>query len=147
MHSWEILTKRANKAYSSNDFSDAVFLNQQALSMLETTFHDNFLLDAESYISAAAVSFLNLADAYNALNNSLLANSHYENAINFLQAVLSRADVDDRHYCLVMHTVTRIRCEWEMFNEQQAQQQSVQDQKSFSTFVNHVPYAEHITHH
>ncbi|WP_417696818.1 hypothetical protein [Psychromonas sp.] len=147
MQSWENLTKRANKAYSSNEFSDAVILNQQALNTLETIFHDNFPFDAESYISAAAVSFLNLADAYSALENLLLANSQYENGINFLQAVLTRADVDGRHYCLVMHAITRIRCEWEMFNEKQAKQSPDDEPQSFSTFIGYGTYSKKVIHH
>jgi len=145
MQNWENLTKKANKAYSNHDFSDALVLNQQALNILETSFHKHFKVDIESYISAAAVSFLNLAESYVALDNPLLANNQYENAINFLQAVLSHAEIESQHYCLVMHTVTRIRCEWEMFNEQQSKQSS-QNKQVFSTFTK-APYSGQVIHH
>ena len=153
MHNWESLTKQANKAYSSHDFENAVVLNHQALNILTTSFNEYFKLDIESYISAAAVSFLNLAESYTALDNPVLAHNQYESAINFLQAVLSHADIDNQHYCLVMHSITRIRCEWEMFNEHQAKQLVSQgstpflNKSTFTPFSDKTSYTKQITHH
>lgn len=117
MQNWERLTRQANKAYSNQDYSNAVELNQQALHQVEGSFDDDFHQDAESAVAAAAVSFLNIAESYTALGDFLSANTQYENAVNFLQAVIVRPDVDEEQRGLIMRTATHIRFEWELFSQ------------------------------
>ncbi|BFM51215.1 tetratricopeptide repeat protein [Marinomonas sp. THO17] len=117
MQNWERLTRQANKAYSNHDYSNAVELNQQALQQVECSFDDDFHQDAESAVAAAAVSFLNIAESYTALGDFLSANTQYENAVNFLQAVIVRPDVDEEQRGLIMRTATHIRFEWELFSQ------------------------------
>ncbi len=115
MQNWERLTRQANRAYSNHNFSDAVELNREALMQAEKTFDDDFYRDAESAVAAAAVSFLNIAESYTALGDFISANTQYENAVNFLQAIIVRPDMDEEQRSLIMRTATHIRFEWELF--------------------------------
>lgn len=117
MQSCEYLTKQANKVYLNNAFSDAVKLNQQALIVMEQSFDDDFYHNAESAITAATVSFLNIAESYTESGDLILANTQYKNAVSFLQTAIVSSDVNDKQYGLIMRTVTRIRCEWELFKQ------------------------------
>lgn len=126
MQNWERLTRQANRAYSNHAFSEAVELNQQALSQAEMSFDDDFYRDAESAVAAAAVSFLNIAESYTALGDFISANTQYENAVNFLQAIIVRPDVDDEQRGLIMRTATHIRFEWELFTQSHSKHVSAQ---------------------
>ncbi|WP_111638273.1 tetratricopeptide repeat protein [Marinomonas shanghaiensis] len=117
MQDWERLTRQANKAYSNHAFSEAVDLNQQALRQAERSFDEDFYRDAESAVAAAAVSFLNIAESYTALGDYISANTQYENAVNFLQAIIVRPDMNDEQRNLIMRTATHIRFEWELFSQ------------------------------
>ncbi|NLQ17831.1 tetratricopeptide repeat protein [Marinomonas sp. M1K-6] len=117
MQNWERLTRQANRAYSNHDFSSAVELNRQALRQAEMSFDEDFCRDAESAVAAAAVSFLNIAESYTALGDFISANTQYENAVNFLQAVIVRADMNDEQRDLIMRTATHLRFEWELFSQ------------------------------
>jgi tetratricopeptide (TPR) repeat protein len=117
MQDWERLTRQANKAYSNHAFSEAVDLNQQALKQAERSFDEDFYRDAESAVAAAAVSFLNIAESYTALGDYISANTQYENAVNFLQAIIVRPDMNDEQRNLIMRTATHIRFEWELFSQ------------------------------
>ena len=126
MQNWERLTRQANQAYSNHAFSDAVELNQQALTHAEMSFDDDFYRDAESAVAAAAVSFLNIAESYTALGDFMSANTQYENAVNFLQTIIVRSDLDDEQRKLIMRTATHIRFEWELFTQSYSKQVSSQ---------------------
>jgi len=117
MQDWERLTRQANKAYSNHAFSEAVDLNQQALKQAERSFDEDLYRDAESAVAAAAVSFLNIAESYTALGDYISANNQYENAVNFLQAIIVRPDMNDEQRNLIMRTATHIRFEWELFSQ------------------------------
>ncbi|WP_417527927.1 tetratricopeptide repeat protein [Marinomonas shanghaiensis] len=117
MQDWERLTRQANKAYSNHAFSEAVDLNRQALMQAERSFDEDFYRDAESAVAAAAVSFLNIAESYTALGDYISANTQYENAVNFLQAIIVRPDMNDEQRNLIMRTATHIRFEWELFSQ------------------------------
>lgn len=117
MQDWERLTRQANKAYSNHAFSEAVDLNRQALMQAERSFDEDFYRDAESAVAAAAVSFLNIAESYTALGDYISANTQYENAVNFLQTIIVRPDMNDEQRNLIMRTATHIRFEWELFTQ------------------------------
>jgi hypothetical protein len=126
MQNWERLTRQANRAYSNHAFSDAVELNRAALMQAEKTFDEDFHRDAESAVAAAAVSFLNIAESYTALGDFISANTQFENAVNFLQAIMVRPDVDSEQRNLIMRTATHIRFEWELFAQSHAKSVSAQ---------------------
>ena len=135
-HNWECLTKEAINAYSNHAFDDAVNLNKQALSLLEVSFDDDFNRDAESTIAAATVSFLNLAESYTVLGEFVLANAQYENAIHFLQVAMTRSDVSDQQYSIIIRTLTRIRCEWQLFSQSHFSALPAQNNPLMETFSN-----------
>lgn len=146
-HNWECLTKAAVTAYSNRDFNNAVNLNKQALSLLEISFNDDFNFDAESTIAAAAVSFLNLAESYTVLGEFILANAQYENAISFLQVAMSRPDVSDQQYGIIIRTLTRIRCEWQLFSQSHLSELPAQSNLLMETFSNVVSAPKKVIHH
>ena len=146
-HNWECLTKEAVNAYSNHAFNDAVNLNKQALSLLEVSFYDDFNHDVESTIAAATVSFLNLAESYTVLGEFVLANAQYENAINFLQAAMTRSAVNDHQYSIIIRTLTRIRCEWQLFNQSHFSELPAQSNPLMETFSNVVSAPKKATHH
>jgi len=146
-HNWECLTKAAVTAYSNHDFNDAVNLNKQALSLLEVSFDDDFNFDVESTIAAATVSFLNLAESYTLLGDFVLANAQYENAVNFLQAAMTRLDLNEQQYGIIIRTLTRIRCEWQLFNQSHFSKLPAQNNVLMETFSNVVSAPKKAIHH
>ncbi len=146
-HNWECLTKEAINAYSNHAFDDAVNLNKQALSLLEVSFDDDFNRDAESTIAAATVSFLNLAESYTVLGEFVLANAQYENAIHFLQVAMTRSDVSDQQYGIIIRTLTRIRCEWQLFSQSHLSELPSQSHPLMETFSNVVSAPKKVIHH
>lgn len=126
MQNWERLTRQANKAFSNHDFTDAVDLNRQALIQAERSFDEDFYRDAESAVAAAAVSFLNMAESYTALGDFVSANTQFECAVNFLQRVMSRPDMNNEQRDLIMRTATHIRFEWDLFTQSYHREVSIQ---------------------
>ena len=147
MQNWERLTRQANRAYSNHVFSDAVELNQQALTQAEMSFDDDFYRDAESAVAAAAVSFLNIAESYTALGDFVSANTQYENAVNFLQAIIVRPDLDGEQRGLIMRTATHIRFEWELFSQSYSKHVSTQSKVLMQALSNAVSSSETMVHH
>jgi len=147
MQNWERLTRQANRAYSNHAFSDAVELNQQALAQAEMSFDDDFYCDAESAVAAAAVSFLNIAESYTALGDFISANTQYENAVNFLQAIIVRPDVDDEQRSLIMRTATHIRFEWELFTQSHNKHVSAQSKALMQALSHAVSSSKAMLHH
>lgn len=117
MQNWERLTRQANKAHSNYAFSDAIELHREALYQAQHSFDDSFHLDAESSVAAIAVSFLNMAESYSSLGDYISANTQYENAVNFLQAIIARPDMGEEHRVLIMRTASHIRFEWDLFSK------------------------------
>ncbi|MFT6405688.1 MAG: tetratricopeptide (TPR) repeat protein [Marinomonas primoryensis] len=146
MQNWERLTRQANRAFSNHAFSDAVELNQQALTQAEMSFDDDFYRDAESAV-AAAVSFLNIAESYTALGDFVSANTQYENAVNFLQAIIVRPDLDGEQRGLIMRTATHIRFEWELFSQSYSKHVSTQSKVLMQALSNAVSSSETMVHH
>jgi tetratricopeptide (TPR) repeat protein len=146
MQNWERLTRQANRAFSNHAFSDAVELNQQALTQAEMSFDDDFYRDAESAV-AAAVSFLNIAESYTALGDFVSANTQYENAVNFLQAIIVRPDLDGEQRGLIMRTATHIRFEWELFSQSYSKHVSTQSKVLMQALSNAVSSSDTMVHH
>ncbi|MBJ7539700.1 tetratricopeptide repeat protein [Marinomonas transparens] len=147
MQNWERLTRQANRAYSNHAFSDAVELNQQALTQVEQSFDDDFHRDAESAVAAATVSFLNIAESYTALGDFISANTQYESAVNFLQAAIARPDVNDEQRGLIMRTATHIRFEWELFTQSHGKEFSSQSRALMQALSQAVSYSKSAIHH
>jgi len=147
MQNWERLTRQANRAYSNHAFSDAVELNQQALTQAEASFDDDFYRDAESAVAAAAVSFLNIAESYTALGDFVSANTQYENAVNFLQAIIVRPDLDGEQRGLIMRTATHIRFEWELFSQSYSKHVSTQSKVLMQALSHAVTSSKTMVHH
>ena len=141
MQNWERLTRQANRAYSNHDYSDAVEFNREALMQVEMTFDEHFHLDAESTVAAAAVSFLNIAESYTALGDYISANTQYESAVNFLQAVIVRPDLDQEQRSLIMRTATHIRFEWELFAQSHSKSVTAQSRVLMRSLSNAVSAA------
>ena len=147
MQNWERLTRQANRAYSNHAFTDAVDLNRQALMQAEMSFDDDFHRDAESAVAAAAVSFLNIAESYTALGDFVSANTQYENAVNFLQTIITRTDVDDEQHSLIMRTATHIRFEWELFTQSHSKNITAQSKMLMQALSNAVSSSKSVLHH
>ena len=102
---------------SQHTDKNAISSNQRALIQLNLC--DVISPDIETaneVITAATDEFLDQANAYNASGDRVLANIQYKKAITLLQTVLGSHDVSDKYYALLMRTIGRIRCEWELFN-------------------------------
>ena len=138
MQNWERLTRQANRAYSNHAFADAVDLNRQALMEAERSFDEDFYRDAESAVAAAAVSFLNIAESYTALGDFVSANAQFENAVNFLQTIIARSDMDDEQRSLIIRTARHIRFEWELFTQSYSKEVSVQNRVLMQSLSNAV---------
>lgn len=138
MQTWERLTRQANRAYSNQNYLDAVDLNRQALMQAECGFDEDFHRDAESAVAAAAVSFLNIAESYTALGDFISANTQFENAVNFLQKVIARPDMAEDQRDLIMRTATHIRFEWELFTTSYSKQVSAQSRALMVSLANAV---------
>ncbi|QUX94980.1 hypothetical protein C0J08_05930 [Marinomonas sp. CT5] len=147
MQDWERLTRQANRAFSNHAYSDAVDLNQKALLEAERSFDEDFYLDAESAVAAAAVSFLNIAESYTALGDFVSANTQFEKAVNFLQAIIARPDMDDEQRSLVMRTATHIRFEWELFTQSYSRALSAQSRALIQTLSNAVSIPSSMVRH
>ncbi|NVK27263.1 MAG: tetratricopeptide repeat protein [Flavobacteriia bacterium] len=147
MQDWERLIRQANRAFSNHAYSDAVDLNQKALLEAERSFDEDFYLDAESAVAAAAVSFLNIAESYTALGDFVSANTQFEKAVNFLQAIIARPDMDDEQRSLVMRTATHIRFEWELFTQSYSRALSAQSRALIQTLSNAVSIPSSMVRH
>ena len=117
MQNSENLTKKVNKTCLSQTFSDAIKLDQQALIIMKKSFDEDFYDNAQSAITAATISFLNIAESYAASGYFILANIQYKEAVRFLQTAIVSSNINDKQYSLIMRTITRIRCEWELFKQ------------------------------
>ncbi len=96
---------------------DFISSNQRALIQLNLCGDISSDIEAANeVITAATDEFLDQANAYNASGDLVLANIQYKKAIILLQTVLGSHDVSDKYYALLMRTIGRIRCEWELFN-------------------------------
>ncbi|QUX91166.1 hypothetical protein CYL31_06945 [Marinomonas sp. A3A] len=138
MQDWERLTRQANRAYSNHAFTDAVDLNRQALMEAERSFDEDFYRDAESAVAAAAVSFLNIAESYTALGDFISANTQFECAVNFLQTIIARPDLDGEQRSLIMRTATHIRFEWELFTQSYSKEVAAQSRALMQSLSNAV---------
>ncbi|MCB5160769.1 tetratricopeptide repeat protein [Marinomonas algarum] len=147
MQNWERLTRHANRAYSNHDFLEAVDLNRQALLHAERSFDDDFYQDAESTVAAAAVSYLNIAESYTALGDYISANTQFENAVNFLQIIIARSDVNDEQRDLIMRTANHIRFEWELFTQSFGQKVSAQGRALMRSLAHAVAIPVAHAHH
>lgn len=147
MKNWERLTRQANRAYSNRAFSDAVDLNRQALAQAEMSFDDSFRRDAESAVAAMAVSFLNIAESYTALGDFVSANTQYENAISFLQTIITCTDIDDEQCSLILRTATHIRFEWELFTHSHGKNIKSQRKILMQALSNAVASSKNVVHH
>lgn len=117
MQNSENLTKKVNKTCLSQTFSDAIKLDQQALIIMKKSFDEDFYDNAQAAITAATISFLNIAESYAASGYFILANIQYKEAVRFLQTAIVSSNINDKQYSLIMRTITRIRCEWELFKQ------------------------------
>jgi hypothetical protein len=147
MQDWERLTRQANRAYSNHAFTDAVDLNRQALMEAERSFDEDFYRDAESAVAAAAVSFLNIAESYTALGDFISANTQFECAVNFLQAIIARPDLDGEQRSLIMRTATHIRFEWELFTQSYSKEVSAQSRALMQSLTNAVSISTAVMRH
>ncbi|WP_369920788.1 tetratricopeptide repeat protein [Marinomonas polaris] len=147
MQDWERLTRQANRAYSNHAFTDAVDLNRQALMQAERSFDEDFYRDAESAVAAAAVSFLNIAESYTALGDFISANTQFESAVNFLQTIIARPDMDDEQRDLIMRTATHIRFEWELFTQSHSKEVSAQSRALMQSLTNAVSISTAVMRH
>ena len=147
MQNWERLTRQANRAYSNHAFTDAVDLNRQALMEAEYSFDEDFYRDAESAVAAAAVSFLNIAESYTALGDFISANTQFESAVNFLQTIIARPDMNDEQRNLIMRTATHIRFEWELFTQSYSKEVSVQSRALMQSLSNAVSISTAVVRH
>lgn len=147
MQDWERLTRQANRAYSNHAFTDAVDLNRQALMEAERSFDEDFYRDAESAVAAAAVSFLNIAESYTALGDFISANTQFECAVNFLQTILNRADMDEDQRSLITRTATHIRFEWELFAQSYSKEVSAQSRALMHSLSNAVSMPVNMVRH
>ena len=147
MQNWEQLTREANRAYSNHAFSDAVELNREALTQAEKTFEDDFHRDAESAVAAAAVSFLNIAESYTALGDFISANTEFESAVNFLQTIMARSDMNNEQRDLIMRTATHIRFEWELFAQSHRKNITAQSKMLMLALSSAVSNSKRTVHH
>ncbi|GAA0837578.1 MULTISPECIES: tetratricopeptide repeat protein [Marinomonas] len=147
MQYWEKLTREANQAYFKHAFSDAVDLNREALTQVESDFDRGFYQDPESYVSAAVVSHLNIAEAFVALGDFISANLQYENAANFLQAILIRPDLECEQRDLIMRTATHIRFEWDLFSQSHSANLKEQSKVLMQAITHAVSYSTAVVHH
>ncbi|REG81337.1 tetratricopeptide repeat protein [Marinomonas pollencensis] len=147
MQYWEKLTREANQAYFKHAFSDAVDLNRKALAKVENDFDCGFYQDPESYVSAAVVSYLNIAEAFVALGDYISANLQYENATNFLQAILTRPDLADEQRNLIMRTATHIRFEWDLFSQSHNAKLKAQSKVLMQAIAQATSYSKAVVRH
>ncbi|WP_191601954.1 tetratricopeptide repeat protein [Marinomonas algicola] len=147
MHNWESLTRLANNAYSKHAFSDAVDLNKQALTQAEQSFDDDFKKDPESAVAATTVSFFNMAESYTALGDYVSANTQYEQAVNFLQSIIVRPNLDFEQRELIMRTATHIRFEWELFSQSYSKELISQSKALMQALAHTVSCTKHVVHH
>lgn len=117
MQKWEKLTRQANNAFTNQKFSDAVQLNQEALALVIADFEQGFQQDPESFVAAAVVSHLNIAEAFTRMGDFLSANSQFECAVKFLDRILHRVDLLNEQREILLGTANHIRFEWELFSQ------------------------------
>ncbi|WP_133013348.1 tetratricopeptide repeat protein [Marinomonas flavescens] len=147
MQYWERLTREANKAYFKHAFSDAVDLNRKALAQVERESDHGFYQDPETIVSATVVSHLNIAEAFTGLGDFVSANLQYENAMNFLQAVLMRSDLEAEQRDLIMRTTTHIRFEWDLFIQSKGAELKTQNNALVQAITHSVSYAKAVICH
>ncbi|MGO3346212.1 MAG: tetratricopeptide repeat protein [Marinomonas sp.] len=147
MQSWERLTREANRAYFKHAFSDAVDLNRKALSQVEGDFDHGFYQDPETFVAATVVSYLNIAEAFTGLGDCVSANLQYENAVNFLQSILIRSDLEAEQRNLIMRTATHIRFEWDLFTQSHGANLKAQSKALMQAITHAVSYSKAVVHH
>jgi hypothetical protein len=121
MQRWENIILRAQQAYSEKAYAEAITFNRFALSISEMEFEENFNGDdPDKAVSAILVSYLNMMDAYIAIENYMAAVSSFEHAIAFIKITIATADKNPSQTKAVNNGMQYLSREWKAFMHQLA---------------------------
>lgn len=121
MKRWENIIIRGQQAYSEKAYSEAITFNRFALSISEMEFEKNFDgEDPNKAVTAILVSYVNMIDAYIAIENYMAAVSSFEHAIAFIKVTIATAEKNHSQIKAVNNGMRYLIREWKTFIQQLA---------------------------
>ena len=98
---WKSLTKQAQCCFHHQNYRQSITLNRQALENAQQVFPDYFADDPDDAVAMMLVSYLNLIDNYEAINDRLVCENLFDQSFAFFQQCNPPED-SGPHHCVLM---------------------------------------------
>nr|WP_086937361.1 hypothetical protein [Thaumasiovibrio occultus] len=84
MDEWKQLTLEAKRCYQAKTYADAIALHHQAMGHVFAEFDELFQQSPQDFVAAIMVSYFNLIDNHEALNDHVSCERLFEKSLHFL---------------------------------------------------------------